>query len=88
MDEDEEAPQYLIALSHRDKVLKLHRADGCHPARNRAFRSYEMCAIDPPPAHLWTSYCRTCWPHSEPPKEDEAEPDDADTESTSTEEDL
>ena len=62
---DEAAP-YLIALSNAGRVLKLHLATGCYMAKRRAFTSYEECFVDPPPVHLYTSYCRVCWPGAGP----------------------
>ena len=64
--------------------LKLHRSQGCWMARERAFKSYELLAVDPPPKELYTSFCRVCWPRSTPPQP--AAPDDDDgSSSTSTE---
>ena len=63
-------------------------------ARRRTFLSYEECSVDPPPVHLFSSYCRVCWPAEAPATQreenfegagDEASDSD-DTSSDSTEE--
>ena len=62
----EVAVPYVVALSRRGKVLRLHRGDGCWWARNLAFQSFELVDLSPVPEHMYTSYCSTCWPRAAP----------------------
>jgi len=63
--EDETPPPYLIVMSKRGQVLRLHKGDGCYAARHRRFTSYDVCSTVPD-AKLYTSYCRSCWPRLGP----------------------
>ena len=45
-------PPYVIVLSKRGAVLRLHRTDGFFKAQQLAFASYEMCDLDPVPRAL------------------------------------
>ncbi len=39
----EAQPPYVIVISKRGAVLRLHRTDGCFKAQHLAFASYELC---------------------------------------------
>ena len=57
-----ENAKYLIVLSKKGAMLRLHLAAGCWKAQTRTFASYELCDLDPVPKNLYTHYCRGCWP--------------------------
>ena len=61
-DGEEECEKYLVAVSKRGKVSRLHLAHGCWRAKARRFLDFEMVAEDPPGASMFTGYCRDCWP--------------------------
>ena len=63
---EEPAPKYVIVLSKKGAMLRLHRADGCLRAQSLTFASYELCSVDPVPRALYSHYCHTCWPRSAP----------------------
>ena len=42
-------PPYVIVLSTRGAMLRLHRTSGCYKAQHLAFASYEVCELDPVP---------------------------------------
>ena len=79
----EASPRYVIVLSKRGAMLRLHRADGCWHAQTLTFASYELCDLDPVPRALYSHYCHACWPRAAPPSEDvddvEGESTDSDT---------
>ena len=77
--QEEDVAPYLIVMSKRGAVLKLHRGDGCHQARSRCFASYEVCTLDPVPTNMYTSFCRNCWPKGMPstPEEDDDTSEDS-----------
>ena len=64
--QEDEAPVFVIALSNENKVLRLHRKDGCWHSRNLAFKSFELFEGPSVPDHLYTSYCKKCWPEEGP----------------------
>ncbi len=68
-DKDEKDPsRFIIVLSKKVAMLRLHRSDGCSKAQALSFASYEFYDEDPVPANLYTHYCHTCWPRA-PPQE-------------------
>ena len=68
-DKDEKDPsRFIIVLSKKGAMLRLHRSDGCSKAQALSFASYEFYDEDPVPANLYTHYCHTCWPRA-PPQE-------------------
>ena len=62
----EEESKYLIVLSKKGAMLRLHLAAGCWKAQTRSFASYELCDLDPVPRSLYSHYCHTCWPRAPP----------------------
>jgi hypothetical protein len=63
---EEQAAKYLIVLSKKGAMLRLHKAGGCWGAQNRTFANYEVCSLDPVPPNLYSHYCHTCWPSGGP----------------------
>ncbi len=57
---EEVTAKYIIVLSKKGSMLRLHRADGCWKAQNMTFASYELCDLDPVPRNLYSHYCHTC----------------------------
>ncbi len=76
-------PPYVIVLSKRGAVLRLHRSDGCYKAQHLAFASYEVCELEPVPRELYTHYCHSCWPAPHASVRSESGEDSTDS-STST----
>jgi hypothetical protein len=69
-DRDEmETARFIIVMSKKGAMLRLHRSDGCSQARALSFASYEFCDLDPVPQNLYSHYCHTCWPRVPPPGE-------------------
>ena len=64
--EEEPAAKYLIVLSRKGAMLRLHKAGGCWGAQNFAFASYEVCNLDPVPQNLYSHFCHTRWPSGGP----------------------
>ena len=62
-------PRYVIVLSKRGAVLRLHRSDGCSGAEALTFASYKLCDLHPVPSALYTHYCHACWPGAAPATE-------------------
>jgi hypothetical protein len=66
-DKDERDPsRFIIVMSKKGSMLRLHRSDGCSQAQTLSFASYEFYDENPVPAHLYTHYCHTCWPRAPP----------------------
>ncbi len=63
---DGDMARFIIVLSKKGSMLRLHRSDGCSKARALGFSSYEFCDLDPVPANLYSHYCHTCWPRAFP----------------------
>jgi hypothetical protein len=84
-----EHSKYLIVLSKKGSMLRLHLAAGCWKAQTRSFASYEVCDLDPVPGNLYSHYCHTCWPQEAPQcaeakdEGDDTSDDDSDTSSAS-----
>ena len=84
-----EHSKYLIVLSKKGSMLRLHLAAGCWKAQTRSFASYEVCDLDPVPGNLYSHYCHTCWPQEAPQcaeakdEGDDTSDDDSDTASAS-----
>ena len=84
-----ENAKYLIVLSKKGAMLRLHLAAGCWKAQTRSFASYEVCDLDPVPGNLYSHYCHTCWPQEAPQcaeakdEGDDTSDDDSDTSSAS-----
>jgi hypothetical protein len=84
-----ENAKYLIVLSKKGAMLRLHLAAGCWKAQTRTFASYELCELDPVPKNLYSHYYHACWPREAPrsaeagDEEDEMSDSEADTSSAS-----
>ena len=63
---DEDTARFIIVLSKKGAMLRLHRSDGCSKAQTLSFASYEFCDLDPVPRSLYSHYCHSCWPHAPP----------------------
>jgi len=61
---EEEGVKYVVSVSQRGTVHRLHRADGCWRAKGRRFAHYHSIAEHPPSASSYTSICKDCWPES------------------------
>jgi len=61
---EEEGMKYLVSVSQRGTVHRLHRADGCWRAKGRRFAHYHPIAEHPPNASSYTSVCKDCWPEA------------------------
>ena len=48
----EETSKYIIVLSKKGAMLRLHRVGGCWKAQTLTFASYEFCDLDPVPRNL------------------------------------
>jgi len=59
---DEEGVKYLVSVSQRGTVHRLHRADGCWRAKGRRFAHYHPISEHPPSASSYSSVCKDCWP--------------------------
>ena len=66
---DADTARFIIVLSKKGSMLRLHRSDGCSKAQTLSFASYEFCDVDPVPPSLYSHYCHTCWPRAPPPGE-------------------
>jgi hypothetical protein len=64
-----ESARFIIVMSKKGAMLRLHRSDGCSQAQALSFASYEFCDLDPVPQNLYSHYCHTCWPRVPPPGE-------------------
>ena len=67
--EEEPAAKYIIVLSKKGAMLRLHKVGGCWGAQNLAFASYEVCNLDPVPQNMYSHFCHTCWPGCGPQAE-------------------
>ena len=61
--------RFIIVLSKKGSMLRLHRSDGCSKAQTLSFASYEFCDQDAVPQNLYSHYCHTCWPRAPPQDE-------------------
>ena len=66
---DDSTARYIIVLSKKGSMLRLHRSDGCSKAQTLSFAHYEFCDLDPVPQNLYSHYCHTCWPRAPPQEE-------------------
>ena len=55
-----EAAPYLVSVSKRGSVSRLHKAQGCWRARGLRFSDFEMILDDPPRPSQFTTFCRDC----------------------------
>ncbi len=46
---DADTARFIIVLSKKGSMLRLHRSDGCSKAQTLSFASYEFCDLDPVP---------------------------------------
>ena len=79
--------KYLIVLSKKGSMLRLHRSDGCWKAQTLSFASFELCDLDPVPQNLYSHYCHTCWPRA-PPQEEAMSGSDSSNSSADSAEDA
>jgi hypothetical protein len=63
---DDDTARFIIVLSKKGAMLRLHRSDGCSKAQTLSFASYEFCDLDPVPRSLYSHYCHSCWPRAPP----------------------
>jgi len=61
-----EVAPYLVSVSKRGTVSRLHKAQGCWRARGLRFSDFEMILDDPPRPSQFTTFCRDCWPGAGP----------------------
>ena len=78
---EEAPPRYIIVLSKRGAVLRLHIVLSKRRAQSVTFASFEFCDLDPVPRALYSHYCHVCWPRAAPAAEDPDEMDDDSTDS-------
>jgi len=60
--EGETDDKYVISISQRGTVYRLHKANGCWRARGLKFSHYVGVPTHPPNPTSYTSVCKDCWP--------------------------
>ena len=64
-DEEDETAKYVVAVTKHNKIARVRRRDGCWRGRDLALTDYELFP-EMPADHLYTDYCRHCWPRGGP----------------------
>jgi hypothetical protein len=83
--EDVEPARFIIVLSKKGAMLRLHKSDGCSQARALSFASFEVCDEIPGPG-MYSHYCHTCWPRVPPSGVDQEGPSSDSSDQDSAEE--
>ena len=58
--------KYLVALTSRGTVKRLHKAKGCWRTSTCTFKDYTFLYEDVVAEEMYTHFCKDCWPSGEP----------------------
>ena len=64
----EPVAKYLLSVTDRGRVTRLHRADGCWRAVARSFKHFHLVHDEVVDEERYDSFCKDCWPGERRPK--------------------
>ena len=66
--EDEPAARFLLSVTDRGRITRLHRADGCWRAVARSFKHFQLVQEEVVEESRYDLICKDCFPEERLPK--------------------